>query len=188
MKQLTILARSDLVNGLHKTSVLASPARYRATYRGVQIYENGARDVFPVASLGEESLVGSSLCHVLCIGVRTAIRLEPMLQKVSAAASVSLWARRRNWVALRTVPRRCCPTGHRPGRYGGGRSVVRNCGQWLNFDYPQGVKVGCFADAGRRQQAKKIMEPTYLSSHGGLALQLCIKQAEARESRARAGV
>lgn len=54
----------------------------KTTYGGVQINEDGARDVFPVASLGEEGLEGTSLVAVLLLWVYTSIGQEAVLEQV----------------------------------------------------------------------------------------------------------
>jgi hypothetical protein len=41
------------------------------------------------------------------------------------------------WIC-RTTPRHCCPAGCRPGRCGGGRSVVHNPMSVPNFDHTRG--------------------------------------------------
>ena len=53
---------------------------YRATYGGVQVDKDGARDVFAVASLREEGLERATLVEILRIGVRTAVSLEAVLK------------------------------------------------------------------------------------------------------------
>jgi hypothetical protein len=54
----------------------------RATYRGVQVDEDGTRNVFAAASLREEGLERAALVELLRIGVRTTVSLEAVLKKV----------------------------------------------------------------------------------------------------------
>lgn len=53
-----------------------------ATYRRVQVDEDGTGDVFAAASLCEEGLVGSALAEFLRIGVGATIRQETVLEEV----------------------------------------------------------------------------------------------------------
>ncbi len=52
---------------------------------GVEIDEDGARDVFAIAGLSEEGLVRAGVTEVLRIGVRTAISGETVLKQVPVA-------------------------------------------------------------------------------------------------------
>lgn len=58
------------------------------TYGGVQVYEDGARDVLAAARLGEEGLVGAVLLRFLRLGVRLAISLQAMLEEVAGFLSI----------------------------------------------------------------------------------------------------
>lgn len=65
VEELPVVASADLVNG-----------------GGVEVDEDGARDVFAVAGLCEEGLVRATLDDVLGIGVGAAIHAEAVLQQV----------------------------------------------------------------------------------------------------------
>jgi hypothetical protein len=65
MEELAVGAGTDLVNR-----------------RGVQVDEDGARDVFAIARLGEEGLERSHITDVLGRGRRTAVGSEAMLEEV----------------------------------------------------------------------------------------------------------
>ena len=54
-----------------------------STHRRIQVDKDGSRYVFAIASLGEEGLEGTRLTNIFGIGVRTTIRLEAVLKKVS---------------------------------------------------------------------------------------------------------
>lgn len=54
-----------------------------ATYRRVQVNEDGTRDVFAAAGLSEEGLVGSALAEFLRIGVGATIRQKAVLEEVA---------------------------------------------------------------------------------------------------------
>lgn len=73
VEELAVGASSDLVDG-----------------RGVQVDEDGTRDVFAAASLGEESLVRARLTKLLRIGVGAAIRQQAVLEEVAEGYRVSL--------------------------------------------------------------------------------------------------
>ena len=60
------------------------------TYGGVQVDEDGSRDVFAATSLSEESLIGAAFDLILRIWVRLAISFEAMLEKVSVDGSICL--------------------------------------------------------------------------------------------------
>ena len=53
-----------------------------STYRGVQVDEDGTRDVFAAAGLSEEGLEGAALGEVCRIGVGTTVGKEAMLEEV----------------------------------------------------------------------------------------------------------
>lgn len=91
---------------------------------GIQVDEDGARDVFSAARLGEEGLVRATLGEILSIRVGTAVSLEAMLQQVPRVRSVHVRRmRRRVGTRARTVPRHCYRAGHRPGQCEDDRSA-----------------------------------------------------------------
>lgn len=49
----------------------------------IEVDEDGARDVFAVARLGEEGLEGAGIAEVVGIGIRTTVGAEPVLQEVA---------------------------------------------------------------------------------------------------------
>ena len=113
VEELAVGASSDLVDG-----------------RGVQVDEDGTRDVFAAASLGEEGLVRARLTKFLRIGVGAAIRQQAVLEEVTEGYGVSLEMANlgvgaRVGSRSRTAPRRCYLAGHQLGRCEGGRSVER---------------------------------------------------------------
>lgn len=63
------------------------------TYGGVQVYEDGARDVFAAARLSEERLEGAVRLRFLGLGVRLAISLEAMLEEVAGILSIKVLPR-----------------------------------------------------------------------------------------------
>ena len=81
VEQLAVGTSADLVNGLGLLAPGLCVAE-SATYRGVQVDEDGARNVFAVASLREEGLARASLVERLRIGVRATISLEAVLKEV----------------------------------------------------------------------------------------------------------
>jgi len=86
VEQLAVGTSADLIDGLSPLASSLVHAQY-ATYRGVQVYEDGARDVFAIASLREEGLERATLVEILGIGVRTAVSLEAVLKKVPGEVS-----------------------------------------------------------------------------------------------------
>lgn len=72
--------------------------RLRYPYRRVQVDEDGARDVFAAAGLGEEGLEGAALGISLALRVGATIGLEAVLQEVASAA-VSV-AKKLEWMEL----------------------------------------------------------------------------------------
>lgn len=94
VEQLAIGTSADLVDGL---SSLASEVCIAdsATYRGVQVDEDGARNVFAAASLREEGLERAALVELLRIGVRTTVSLEAVLKEVPGEARLAIGLRGR---------------------------------------------------------------------------------------------
>lgn len=78
-----ILLAAEHVLGVEQRAVRAGADL--VDRRGVQIEEHGPRDVFAIARLAEESLVGATLDDVGRVGVGPAVRAEAVLQKVAAA-------------------------------------------------------------------------------------------------------
>lgn len=75
--------------GSHQLATLAlvmghHPNCNGTTYGGVQVDEDGAGNIFPVSSFGEEGLARASILQLLRIGVRTSIGQQAMLKEVSA--------------------------------------------------------------------------------------------------------
>lgn len=104
VEELSVAASSDLVNG-----------------RGVEVDEERSRDVFAIASLGKERLVGSAVDDVLGVGVRTTIGAEAVLEEVAARRR----SVHRNFNRIRpvwdeggrrTAPKQSYPAEYRPGR------------------------------------------------------------------------
>lgn len=60
------------------------------TYRWVQIDEDGARNIFAVAGLCEESIVGTGLTDVRGVWVQTPIGFQAMLEQVAINRGVEL--------------------------------------------------------------------------------------------------
>jgi hypothetical protein len=67
VEELAVSTRSDLVD-----------------WRGVEIHKDGSRNVFSIAGLGEEGLIGAWVANVLGAGVGAAIGTEAVLEKISA--------------------------------------------------------------------------------------------------------
>jgi hypothetical protein len=88
VEQLAVGTSADLVDGL---SLLASRlcVAGSAAYRGVQVDEDGARDVFAAASLREEGLERAALVELLRIGVRATVSLEAVLKEVPEGAGLA---------------------------------------------------------------------------------------------------
>ena len=82
-----ILLAAEQVLGVEEFAVGARPELVDG--RRVQVEEDGPRDVFAVARLGEEGLVGAALEDVRRFRVRPAIGAEAVLQEVAAAGAVS---------------------------------------------------------------------------------------------------
>lgn len=100
VEQLAVATSSDLVNGGR-----------------VEVDEEGSRDVFAIASLGKERLVGSSVDDILGVGVRTTIGAEAVLEEVAGRwRSVHRIFHRIRKESRRTAPKQSYPAGYRPGR------------------------------------------------------------------------
>ena len=80
MEQLAVGTSADLINGLHRLVIIQPCGTQLATYRGVQVDEDGTRNVFAAASLREEGLERAALVEILRIGVRTTVSLEAVLK------------------------------------------------------------------------------------------------------------
>jgi len=72
MEELPVAARSDLVNG-----------------RRVQVDEDGARDVFAIASFGEKRLERAGITDILGVGVWPAIGPETVFKEITASESTT---------------------------------------------------------------------------------------------------
>lgn len=101
MEELPVVASADLVNGLACISMLSlGQQRQRSPYRRVEIDEDGARDIFAAAGLGEEGLERAALGVGLGFRVGAAVRLEAMLQEVASAATSAKYGQfARNWAS-----------------------------------------------------------------------------------------
>lgn len=66
MEQLAVAAGPDLVDG-----------------RRVQVDEDGARNIFALAGLGEEGLEGASIADILGVGVGASVRSQTVLEEVA---------------------------------------------------------------------------------------------------------
>jgi len=108
MEELAVITSADLVD-----------------WGGVEIDKDGARDVFAAASLSEDGIELSGVVEGLCVGVRTTILLEAMLEQVPAGRMS--FQRRSSMYMERalTAPMRCFQAGYRPGRCGGEESGER---------------------------------------------------------------
>jgi hypothetical protein len=82
VEQLAVGTGSDLVDGLCQLALRRIQCSECVAYRWVQVDKDGARDVFAAASLGEEGLERATLREIRRIGVRTAVSLQAMLEKV----------------------------------------------------------------------------------------------------------
>jgi len=69
MEELAVAARADLIDR-----------------RGVQVDEDGARNVFATARLCEEGLVGAPSPYILRIGVGPAIGAQAVLEQVATTS------------------------------------------------------------------------------------------------------
>lgn len=78
-----ILLAAEHVLRVEQRAVRAGPDL--VDRRRVQVEEDGPRDVFAIARLAEEGLVGATLGDVGRVGVRPAVRAEAVLQEVAAA-------------------------------------------------------------------------------------------------------
>ncbi|KAJ6446133.1 LOW QUALITY PROTEIN: RNA recognition domain-containing protein [Purpureocillium lavendulum] len=76
VEQLAVAAGADLVDG-----------------RGVEVHEDGARNMLAAAGLGEEGLERAWVAHVLGVGVRATIGAEAMLEKAEFPSWVPAWPR-----------------------------------------------------------------------------------------------
>ena len=117
----SILLSAQHVLGVEQGAVGASPDLVNR--RGVQIEEDGPRDVFAIARLGEEGLIGATLDDVLRVGIGPAVGAEAVLQEIAAVErSAPGVLVRRGWGG-RTAPRPSYPAGHQPdpGEDGGSR-------------------------------------------------------------------
>jgi hypothetical protein len=94
VEQLTVASSSDLVNGLRQ-SVYNPANRVSATYRRVQVDEDGSGNVFATAGLGEEGLKRATLVEVLGLGVGAAIGQQAVLEKVPGEVMSALGLRNR---------------------------------------------------------------------------------------------
>jgi hypothetical protein len=66
VEQLAVAAGPDLVDG-----------------RRVQVDEDGARNIFALAGLGEEGLEGASIADILGVGVGASVRSQTVLEEVA---------------------------------------------------------------------------------------------------------
>lgn len=78
-----ILLAAEHVLRVEERTVRAGPDL--VDRRGVQVEEDGPRDVFAIARLAEEGLVGATLGGVGRVGVGPAVGAEAVLQEVAAA-------------------------------------------------------------------------------------------------------
>ena len=79
-----ILLAADQELGVEELAVVASPDL--VDRGGVEVDEDGARDVFAAAGLGKEGLEGASIAgSVLGTRIRAAVDSEAMLEEVPGA-------------------------------------------------------------------------------------------------------
>jgi hypothetical protein len=89
VEQLAVGAGSDLVDGLCQSAIRRIQFPKSIAYRWVQVDENGARDVFAAACLGEEGLERATLREIRRIGIGTAVGLQAMLEQVQLPSAVT---------------------------------------------------------------------------------------------------
>lgn len=92
MEELAVGTGADLINGLVKSQPvfllpfhlsLHFPSLSKYTYRRIEIDEDGARDIFAVARLGEERLKRATLGNSAIFRVDATVGFEAMLEQVS---------------------------------------------------------------------------------------------------------
>ena len=105
VEKLTVGAGTDLVDG-----------------RRVKIDEEGARDIFAVARLGEEGIIGPALAGNGRVGVLATILSKTVLKEVARERADVLekaMPKEHSGVFCElTAPRRCYQAGYRPGPSG----------------------------------------------------------------------
>ena len=87
MEQLAVGTSTDLINWLSsgQTRVLPfeSIESISRTHRRVKVDEDGSRDIFPAAGLGEEGLKRAALANIIdSFRIKTTVRLEAMFEQV----------------------------------------------------------------------------------------------------------
>jgi hypothetical protein len=82
VEQLAVGSGSDFVDGLYQLALCRIQCSRCVAYRGVQVDEDGARNVFAATSLSEEGLERATLREIRRIGVRAAVGLQAMLDEV----------------------------------------------------------------------------------------------------------
>jgi hypothetical protein len=123
VEQLAVGSGTDLIDRLYQSALNHCRDARSATYRWVQVDEDGAGDVFAAARLGEEGLEGATLREVCCIRVGATVSQKAVLEQVPGQFESMRVRGIRMGSGRRTAPRRCYQAACRPGRCEGGRSV-----------------------------------------------------------------
>jgi hypothetical protein len=91
VEQLAIGTSSDLVDGLFPSAPIQA-SKVVATYRRVQVDEDGTRNMLSAAGLGEKGLERSTLGEILRIRVGSSVGQQTVLEEVpEVIASVADW-------------------------------------------------------------------------------------------------
>lgn len=118
-----ILLAADQQLGVEKGTVITSTDL--VDRGGVQVNEDGSRDVFTAASLGEDGVQLAGIVQRLCLWIRTTILLQAVLEKVPVEGRQL--AQRTERPATRrsehTIPMLSYQAEYQPGRYGDGESA-----------------------------------------------------------------
>lgn len=127
-----ILLSADQQLGVEKLAVITSADLIDR--RGVKVDEDGTRDIFAAASLGEDGIELARVVERLRVGIRTTVLLQAMFEEVSCLLSATTtWG----WSVKRlTTPKHCSRAGCQPGRYGdaGSRSLPPSSASNLHCD------------------------------------------------------
>ena len=118
----SILLAADQELGVEKLTVGAGTDL--VDRRRVEINEEGTRDIFAVAGLGEEGVVRTTLASDGRVGVLATILSKTVLKEVAREVRTDLLEnmtpKEHSGVFLKalTAPRRCYQAGYRPGPSG----------------------------------------------------------------------
>jgi hypothetical protein len=76
----SILLAADQELGVEELTVVACPDLVDG--RRVQVDKDGSGDIFAIARLGEEGLVGASIANVLRVGIGTTVTTKAVFEQI----------------------------------------------------------------------------------------------------------